>query len=478
MTSHSATDEKNIKIDDKAVSQEEYSRPSSASQNEEAVVEPKVGPTRTNDLTPDQEAQADVRSTFTAESGIPPAPDGGLHAWLKVFGGFLIYINIWGFTLTYGIFQTYYRTTLLSSSSASSISWIGTVQAWLLIVIGVLSGPLFDLGYFRSMLLLGNFLVVFGIMMLSLSTTYWQVFLSQGICMGLGAGLLYIPSLAMVGVWFDKRRNVALGIVMSGIAVGAVIYIVMFDRLLKSASFPWAIRAIGFVALVCALLSIPALLSGSGWLKRPRKRRVLFDKSALKDRLFLIFTACSFATFLGYNVPYVYIPTYAREKLGSDESTAMYMLVMAIAGSFFGRLATGIMAHYIGPIVTWAFCTLSSGILALSWMAITEEKGFRAFSILWGFFSAGLVTVPSAAFASITPDLSRLGTRLGMSWSVSSVATLIGAPIGGALLLKKNGDTSFVGVQVWSGVFLLIGTCFILTLWTLTVRKQNRGWKV
>lgn len=70
------------------------------------------------------------------------------------------------------------------------------------------------------MLLVGNFLVVLGIMMLSLSTQYWQVFLSQGVCMGLGAGLLYIPSLAMVGVWFSKKRALAMGIVMSGIAVG------------------------------------------------------------------------------------------------------------------------------------------------------------------------------------------------------------------------------------------------------------------
>ena len=83
-----------------------------------------------------------------------------------------------------------------------------------------MSGPLFDLGYFRSMLIVGNFLVVFGIMMLSLSKTYWQVFLSQGVCMGLGAGLLYIPSLALVGVWFSKKRALAMGIVMSGIAVG------------------------------------------------------------------------------------------------------------------------------------------------------------------------------------------------------------------------------------------------------------------
>jgi MFS family permease len=289
--------------------------------------------------------------------------------------------------------------------SPSAISWIGTVQAWLLIVIGVLSGPLFDLGYFRSMLLVGNFLVVFGIMMLSLSTTYWQVFLSQGVCMGLGAGLLYIPSLAMVGVWFSKKRALAMGIVMSGIAVGmfilhrtvevwrsvvltcmlgGVIYIIMFDRLTKTAGFPWAIRAIGFVALAAALLSIPALLSGSAWLKHKRKRRALFDKSALKDRLFLIFTCCSFSTFLGYIVPYFYIPTYARERLGSSESTALYMLVLSIAGSFFGRLVSGVLAHWCGAIVTWMLCAFTSGILALSWISIERESTFIAFSILWG----------------------------------------------------------------------------------------------
>lgn len=125
-----------------------------------------------------------------------------------------------GFTLSYGAFQKYYKDELLASSSPSAISWIGTVQAWLLIFVGVLSGPLFDLGYFRIMLLVGNFLVVFGIMMLSLCKEYWQVFLSQGLCMGLGAGLLYIPSLALVGVWFSKKRALAMGVVMSGISVG------------------------------------------------------------------------------------------------------------------------------------------------------------------------------------------------------------------------------------------------------------------
>lgn len=36
-----------------------------------------------------------LSTAVTTESVIPPAPDGGLHAWLKVFGGFFIYVNIW-----------------------------------------------------------------------------------------------------------------------------------------------------------------------------------------------------------------------------------------------------------------------------------------------------------------------------------------------------------------------------------------------
>jgi hypothetical protein len=34
-------------------------------------------------------------AAVTTDSVIPPPPDGGLHAWLKVFGGFFIYVNIW-----------------------------------------------------------------------------------------------------------------------------------------------------------------------------------------------------------------------------------------------------------------------------------------------------------------------------------------------------------------------------------------------
>lgn len=161
----------------------------------------------------------------------------------------------------------------------------------------------------------------------------------------------------------------------------------MFDRLLTTSGFPWAMRAIGFVALAAATFSIPALLSGSSVLATKRKARALFDKTAYKDKLFLIFTACSFSTFLGYIVPYFYIPTYARDRLGLSQSMGLYTLVMAIAASFFGRLVSGGVAQWLGPIVTWALCAFASAILSLCWISIDTEAEFIAFSVLWGTFS-------------------------------------------------------------------------------------------
>lgn len=419
-------------------------------------------------------------STASSAPSLPHVPpDGGLHAWLKVLGGFLIYSNIWGFTLSFGAFQTYYQHVLLPTSTPSAISWIGTVQSYLLIVVGVIAGPMFDKGYFRIMLLIGNFLVVFGIMMLSLCTEYWQVFLAQGVCMGLGAGLLYIPSLALVGIYFSRKRSLAMGIVTSGIAVGGVAYIISFDRLTQSKGFPWALRVMGFIALAISLASFPALLSGTSILKVPRKARKLFDKTAWRDPLFLVFTASSFCCFLGYITPYFFIPTYAQDHLGVSQTFALYILVMSIAGSFFGRLLSGYLAHYLGANLTWIICSLLAGMMSLLWIVVDSEASFIAWSVLWGLFSAGLVTLPGSCFPNVCPDLSLLGTRLGMSWGVSSISTLIGAPIAGALLTTKqvNGreKTNFIGVQLWSGICLLVGSCVLVVLHTMTRRKQNKG---
>ncbi|KAH8658490.1 major facilitator superfamily domain-containing protein [Xylariales sp. PMI_506] len=429
-------------------------------------------------------ASAKVEKVHSAarHSDIDPLsepPDGGLNAWLKVFGCFLLYSNIWGFTLSFGAFQAYYQTTLLATSTPSAISWIGTIQSWFLIMVGVLSGPLFDMGYFRSMLILGNFGVIFGVFMLSLSKTYWQVFLSQGVCMGLGAGFLYVPSLALIGLSFSRKLALAQGIVMSGIAVGGISYIVAFDRIITEKDFAWAIRIMGFMSLALAVISFPALVTGTGSLTKARTKRKLLDKTALRDKSFWLFSASTFMTFLGYMTPYFYISQFAQDAIGLSQSLSLYMLVIATAGSFFGRLMTGVTAHYLGPILTWLSCVVISGILCLSWIAVRTRGSLIVFSVFWGFCSAGLVTLPAAVFPRLCPDPRRLGTRIGMSWGISSFGSLIGTPISGALLKTNTGPggrllfSDYLPSQLFAACCLLTGAILICCLWLSTIRKTK-----
>jgi MFS family permease len=87
-------------------------------------------------------------------------------------------------------------------------------------LVGALTGPIYDAGYFRALLLVGSFCVVFGHMMLSLATTYWQVILAQGVCVGIGAGCLFVPSVAILSTYFSTRVATAMGIAASGSSLG------------------------------------------------------------------------------------------------------------------------------------------------------------------------------------------------------------------------------------------------------------------
>jgi MFS family permease len=75
-------------------------------------------------------------------------------------------------------------------------------------------------------------------MMLSLSTEYYQIMLSQGVLRGLCSGLLYIPSVALMPLYFKDRRGLALGLATSGGSIGGAIYPIVFRRLLTEVRFP------------------------------------------------------------------------------------------------------------------------------------------------------------------------------------------------------------------------------------------------
>lgn len=125
-----------------------------------------------------------------------------------------------GIVNSFGAYQEYYQSAILAQESPSAISWIGTLQGFLLLIIGILTGQIFDRGYFRHLIFAETFLVVFGMMMTSVCKSYHQIFLAQGICVGLGAGCLFLPGVAMMATCFTSKRAFMIGIANTGGSIG------------------------------------------------------------------------------------------------------------------------------------------------------------------------------------------------------------------------------------------------------------------
>jgi MFS family permease len=134
--------------------------------------------------------------------------------------GWLIIFVTWGYVNSFGSFQAYYTSVL--PESPSTISWIGSIQVFLTFFIGAFSGRLLDAGLFVPTLFVGGVLQLLGIFMMSLSTKWWQLLLSQGVLTGIGGGIFFCPSMGLIATYFSKRRALAVGVVTTGNSVGSL----------------------------------------------------------------------------------------------------------------------------------------------------------------------------------------------------------------------------------------------------------------
>jgi MFS family permease len=391
-----------------------------------------------------------------------------------------------GLLTTYGAFQEFYQTELLPDQSPSNLSWVGSVQATLIVMVGIVTGPLVDSGYLRTLIVSGTFLVVFGIMMTSLANQYYQVshstrrerhhvspkqvLLAQGFCVGMGGGIAYIPALVVISSYFTTRRPIAIGCASIGSSVGSVIFPIMFRQLQPKVGFPWAVRCIGFINLFLGIVTIVILC------RRPGKRTVarsLIERKALTEAPFMLLSVSLLLVMLGYYVPIFYIPSFARAALHTSKSLSLYMVSIVNAASAFGRTVPYLAGTRVKPIAILFFCTAAAMVAIFTWIAVSNVPGFIVWACYWGFLSGVLVTAPTSIVAHPTfcPDSNYLGTRMGMMWGISSFGSLAGTPIAGALV--NLDEANFLRAQIFGGCMML--GAVMLQVWpTMCVFRYDK----
>lgn len=385
-------------------------------------------------------------------------PNGGALAWMQVAAAFSVFFNTWGMLNTFGVFQTYYESgALFQGQTSSTISWIGCVQAFAVLSTGLFSGPLYDRGHLRYLLATGSFLIVFGFMMLSICKTYWQVLLAQGFSVGIGAGLLFVPTLAVLPGYFSSHLGLVVGISAAGSSLGGVIYPIMFYNLLSDVGFGWATRIMAFTVL--ATLSVPLLFMKMR--VKPAKPRDILDWAAFTDWPYVVFTLGTMVGFTGMYIVLVYISYFSFASGAADATMAFYLVPIMNAGSIPGRIFPNYLSDKFGPMNLFGPAALVCAVLTFSMVAVKTLGGVTVVALIYGFFSGVYVALPPVCFVRLTKDKSKIGTRIGMGMATCGLGVLSSGPIGGAILGTNAEDLHWTRLWIFSGC-LMIGSSVIL----------------
>ncbi|KAH7018300.1 major facilitator superfamily domain-containing protein [Microdochium trichocladiopsis] len=400
-----------------------------------------------------------------------PAPDGGRKAWLACLCGHLIVSNTWGFINSFGIFQRYYVDML--GRSPSDVSWIGSLEVFLLFFLGMFTGRLSDADLFKPLIVLGTFLMVLGFMMTSIATQYWHLVLSQGVCMGLGAGCLFAPCLATVATYFSSKRMLAIGIVACGSVTGGLVYPAMARQLLPMIGFAWTMRAIGLISLATLL---PANFLMSSRLP-PRRTGALVDWESFKDLGYTFYAVGMFFNFWGLYFTFYYLVSYSTTWVTPAFSyiDALNLLLVLNGIGLVGRLLPNYLADRVGPLNLLAPACLMSGVLMFVWIVIDTPWKLYVWTTFYGISGGAIQSLFPAALSSLTTDPRKQGTRMGMVFTIVSFAVLTGNPIAGAIITGTPGG-SYVGAQCFAGCDLLVGAGFITASRMVKMRKSGAGW--
>ncbi|KAK8116312.1 major facilitator superfamily transporter [Apiospora sp. TS-2023a] len=384
-----------------------------------------------------------------------PPPDGGKAAWLACLCAHLVVMNTWGFINSFGVFQTYY--TNLLGRSPSEVSWIGSIQVFLTFFIGTFAGRITDAGFFRPVLACGTFFLILGIFTTSAATTYWQLLLSQGLCMGLGSGLLFTPAISVVSTYFDKKRSLAIGITASGSVSGGLIFprhgppAAACHRLRLDRPRHW-LRATGHFPL-CQLLHAAAFAAAQGG-------------------------QLSRVNFWGVYFGFYYLSSFARSELVMHPhlsySDSLNLLLLTNGVGVIGRLGPNYFADRVGPLNLLIPTCFITGVALLSWMAVGAPAQLYVWSVFYGIAAGGIQSLFPAGLSSLTTDLRKRGTRMGMVFTIVSFAVLTGNPIAGAIIAASGGK--YWGAQAFTGCSLLLGMCLIFCARLARQRRDGVGY--
>ncbi|GEL16847.1 MFS transporter [Pseudonocardia asaccharolytica] len=372
------------------------------------------------------------------------AQTDSIRGWLTVAAAFLSMGVVFGVAYSFGAFFEPIAAEFGSGSGATSVVFSFTAFCWF--VLGSVSGRAADRFGPRPVLLIGAVALAAGLLATATVTRLWVGYLTYGLGVGIAVACGYVPMVAAVSGWFDRRRGIALAVAVAGIGVGTLAGAPLAAALIDAHG--WRRTEVVF-GLGGALL----LLACAAVAQRPPEAHgdpPLPVRALVRTGAFRSLYASTLLASLALFVPFVFLPAFAS-GIGVSPVLAAGLVGAIGMASVPGRLAIGGLADRIGRIRTYQ---ISYAIIAVSfpfWLVATSFPVLLVFATVLGVGYGGWVALQPAVVAEVF-GLRGLGGLVGLIYTAGGIGALFGPPAAGALIDLTGGYRWSIAAAMLCGV--------------------------
>ena len=312
--------------------------------------------------------------------------------------------------------------------------------------------------------LAGSIAISSGMLLAGQATSLWQIVLAFGLLVGLlGMSAIMVPLVANITHWFDRRRGIAISVVISGSYLAGTMWPPLLQIGIEEVGWreTWTRVGIGcfLVMAPLSLLLRPRMnLPSAGERDGMRRRRALgFTPSTMQCLLCTAGLGCCIAM----ATPQAHIVAHATD-LGHPAARGAEMLSLVFFGGLVSRIVYGWVSDRIGGLRTLVLGSLGQAVTIACFIPVEGLIELYIVCALFGLSQGGIV--PSYALIVRRFFLAgEAGWRLGWIMLFTMLGMAFGGWLAGVLFdLTGTYATAFSVAIVFNVLNLLIAALFQL----------------
>lgn len=174
-------------------------------------------------------------------NNIIEVPDGG-YGWVVCLSVFLFNISTWASNAGYSVYLAFYlKHDTFEGGTKLDYAAVGGIAFGSGLIFTPFINRLKDLTNVRIVIIIGGVFQFVGLFLAAFSTKLWQLFLTQGLLIGIGLALISTPTSVVLPQWFRKRRTLAQALASSGSGAGGVMFNLAMQSIIQNISLKWAL---------------------------------------------------------------------------------------------------------------------------------------------------------------------------------------------------------------------------------------------